>query len=124
MSIYEDLKVGDKIVIDNGWRRYRFTQVSRVTKTRITIDSGEQFNRHNGIRIGDNESWHPTTIATVWPDGRLMSLDEARIKIEEQNNQQERNRLIKGIINSTNYKNLDLDQLKEIAKILGIEVKQ
>lgn len=99
MSIFEEIIVGQEIVIKNGrlGGSLFIVAVTKISKARITVNSDElgivQFNRRNGIKIGDSDSWYKTKIADKWTqrDGlQLITPDEAREEIERKKNQQQR----------------------------------
>jgi hypothetical protein len=78
MSEFQDLKVGDKVVLVSrglGKDKYLLKQVDRVTKTQIVIGNSK-YNRVSGFEVGSN-GWYC--------DCLKMPTEDALQKVEEYN---------------------------------------
>jgi len=78
MSEFQDLKVGDKVVLVSrglGKDKYLLKQVDRVTKTQIVIGNSK-YNRVNGFEAGSNSRYR---------DSLKMPTEDALKKVQEYN---------------------------------------
>lgn len=66
---YEELKVGDAVIIDGGRHgNERLVKVERLTKTQI-IAHGSKFSRKNGSLIGGG-TWCTTMLREATPEAK------------------------------------------------------
>lgn len=134
MSAFDDVKVGDWIVIREGrpgfgrdLRPYLIEQVTKVTTTQITA-GGIRFTKRSGFEYGkESRSARYIEIVSQYgkPD-RLMTVEEAEIKNREIEQELRHSALVSAIIDKatrSNLKELPYESLLEIARILEIEVR-
>ena len=130
MNDLDNTKVGDKVVYGRE-ERYNKVTVFKVSKTQITVDDGTRFNKRDGVRIGDGDSWHRTSIYMVRTDPDKywnqvpMTWEQADERIEAKKQSQERHRIARRITTfSTNQMahNATIEQLKKAADLLGIDL--
>lgn len=131
MSIFEEIKEGDRIVIDKGGRGFeRITKtllviapVTKVTKTQITA-GGLRFSRHDGWEIGP-EMRHKARIrdnGKSWGEGRLMTPEEAEAENEKVKRELDRKALAHRI-RDIKFTELPYETLLKLAAVLGLEIK-
>lgn len=131
MSVLDTIKEGDKIVYGRSSNSFIKATVTKVLKTRITVDCGTQFNRRTGVRIGDGDSWtNKTQILVEGGSGiyygwnkPLLTWEQADIIMAGAQLERERYFLAKKITDAKtkDLALLPLETLKEAIKLLGLE---
>jgi len=134
MSIFEEIKVGDKVAIDRGGRGFeRITEtlliiapVTKVTKTQLTAGDDRRghlrFNRRSGWEIGA-ETRSAARIMTNGRHGeaeRLMTPEEAEAKNREVKRELDHKALAR-TIRDTDFHKLPWETLLKLAEAIGIE---
>ena len=134
MNLY-NVKIGDKLVYsDSGaWRKPIKATVVKVTKTQVTL-KGEtvnytaRFNKRDGRRIGDSDSWYPVRVLCM--DGgsygrELMTWERADELLAQKQEQQYKNKLktdIKKLLDKHTAGNgnvfIDIEVLQQVKQLL------
>lgn len=121
----EQLEVGDRVVIDtsSSYDRYVVGEVTRVTATQIAVGN-VRYNKRTGIRMGDADSYSlRRQIAQDWKTGQLMSIEEAKRRNKEAD-EELRAKLLAVKIKDVplgKLKGLPIETLQEVARLLGLE---
>ena len=121
----EQLEVGDKVVIyTRDYQPYKVATVEKLTMTQLTID-GERFNRRNGVRIGDGDSYSMRVEIAMnyFPHRHLMTVEEAETANLEKKQEQQVKVLAAKITNThiSYLKKLPLETLQQVIKLLQLE---
>lgn len=126
MSIFEEIKVGDKIVLDTlskgfGRRKHplKIETVTKVTTTQITA-GGVRFLKRNGHQIGDSYTY--LVIKTKWTQGQgehLMTLEEAEVYNRKVEQEKQHSDLVYKL-RDFDYASQPYETLLQVAKILGL----
>ena len=118
-----ELQPGDKVVIEDGFDHLSTGEVTKVTKTQITVrgDNGidTRYNRNDGVKIGDANEWRKQRIVQKgW--GEILTVGEAAELITAQQEKRERRVMIDKIKNtqSTIYHRMTIDELKAIVAMI------
>lgn len=129
MSIFEEIKVGDRIVIrpsEDWWNRgpqlLRIELVTKVTATQITA-GGKRFMKNRGWEYGQDR--HAARISTVYSSNapeRLMTPEEAEAKNKEIKRELDHKALAYRI-RDIKFIELSYETLLKLAEVLGLEVE-
>lgn len=125
--LLENVEIGDKVVIAPTYQRdlYKVGTIEKITPTQVTID-GTRFNRRDGYRIGDGNSWHRVRIAQNWfsdNGNRLMTVEEAdkrNAEITEENNRIKLIGILQNIRRS-DMENIEVSILQQVVDMLGLK---
>lgn len=122
MTIYHGIKMGDTIAIKRQDKTYLIVTVRNVSKTRITIANGTQFNRRSGIEWGMGDMWGLDQADSIGTERRRImtkgDAEERNIKILIKISRIDLFNKISQYFYQTSYTSLSLDQLERINSII------
>jgi hypothetical protein len=128
MSKFEEIKVGDKVVIrpSDDWRvsgpqLLKTAEVTKVTATQITA-GGVRFKRRTGWEYGQDR--YADRIETVWDNDkgdRLMTPEEAEARNKEVKREID-HRDLAYRIRDIKFIEYPYETLLKLAEVLGLEV--
>lgn len=105
---FEDIKVGDKVIISQRFHGDSVVSVSKVTKDHFVIDMGNytmKFRKRSGTQVG-GDTWTPW-YAEVATEERIAEVTEKNMRW----------RMIR-TCRDFNFEELPTDKLKEVYKII------
>ena len=76
MAQFDDIKVGDQVIIKEGNASRRIAVVERVTATQFVADD-RRFTKY-GRKVGDGDSWYSTTALSATPELLVQVAAEQR----------------------------------------------
>lgn len=125
-EIYDNVKVGDKVVIDTpNWyseeKILRIEEVIKVTATQITVASGIRFKKSDGWQTP--KVYDQARIKTSWASGKgesLMTVEQAEARNREIKQKQRGKALVNEVFNRLR-EGVAYDVLLKLAEVLEIE---
>lgn len=110
----EDIKVGDKVIIKtSGNTPYVIRHVERTTATQFTTNGNGRYLKRNGERVGNGVY---SVRAYRYTDERWAEAEQIMESIKQQDAQ----RSLRAHIAATHWGQLPVEQIVQIADILGI----
>lgn len=129
MGIFEEIKEGDRIVIEEGGRGYGriyktllfIATVTRVTKTQLTAN-GIRFSRRDGWEASGRYLRHKARIMIEGSADsyRLMTPEEAEVKNREIKRELD-HKVLAYQIRDVKFIELPYETLLKLAEVLGME---
>lgn len=101
---FDDLKVGDKVIVRRDRGSRTICKVAKVTPKQIKTD-GDAFWKHNGHKLGNSTAWYGAYLEH-WNEERAES-----IRATQRRNERLRQ------LNETSFYELTSDQLERIIAI-------
>jgi hypothetical protein len=105
-------QVGDKVVIAGSLRSKRIDTITKVTKTQVTVSSGQRFLLNSSRNVGATQ-WNRYYYSVVSP--------EKAAELEREWADAERKADLSRALRNYHWPELGLGTLEAVVKILGIE---
>lgn len=126
----DNIKIGDKLVIQPARGEYRIAKVTKITKRNIYLD-GQAFVKRTMKEYGSGNSRHVDRIAWISSlneVSRFMTPEEATRKNKERQQIEERKTLARKIFqfvkSERNIRHLSKSNLEQIIELMGIDNKE
>lgn len=124
MSVFDDIEVGQQVVIYNPYNRQELEvhTVERVTQTQVTVD-GKRYRKSDGYQVGSQTFYGLCIRTKFYPHNGLMTPEEAAIENAEKGKELKRQRLANKIRGVT-FRDKSYEVLVEVAKLLEVEIDE
>lgn len=122
MSVFDDIEVGQQVVIYSPYNRQELQvyTVEKVTQTQITVN-GKRYRKSDGHELGSHSFGH--YIETKhYPHYGLMTPEEAAKENIERGKELKRQRLANKIRGVT-FRDKSYEVLVKVAKLLEVEIE-
>lgn len=111
----EDLQVGDEVAVRSRYNELSLAKIERKTTTQLIV-GGMRFYAKNGREVGGPSSWRHAWLSLVTNETREQILAQEEIR--------KRVSIAEGIRNCRQLRELSIDALTAIRKIIDDNIKE
>lgn len=120
MTVFDDIKVGQQVVIYNPYNRQvlEVHTVEKVTQTQVTV-GGKRYRKSDGNRVGSFLS-----DCQIQVRGYSLMTPEQAIKENTEREQEVKRQRLANKIRGVTFREKNYEVLVKVAELLGVEIEE